>query len=280
MTPENRKYNPTIGEMFCGVLITNVFRENSKRFVEFICGCGNTQISVIGNFIRKPKKVCTSCAIKNSANSKRKYKCTDRRTYCIWKCMNYRCKDVNGSHYHRYGGRGIVVCDRWSEDNPSGFDNFYDDMGIAHGNLEIDRIDNDKGYEPSNCRWATRKQQANNMGRNKIVLFNNEKHTVSELSHVIGVKQNTITYRLLRGWTEEEVISGFRNKSFVQPYSNKLSIDEFNSLLLDRYKENMKLVDLAEKYNLDPSNLSRVFRKPKIIEYYKNNIEVKYESVG
>ena len=125
------------------------------------------------------------------------------RTYKIWFGMKKRCKDESSNRFASYGGRGIRVCERWEV-----FENFLADMGECPAGMSIDRIDTNGNYEPSNCRWASAKEQARNRRYNKLLTANGETKPVAEWAEQLGIDQRVIHLRLKRGWTEQQAIDG------------------------------------------------------------------------
>lgn len=131
------------------------------------------------------------------------------RLYGIYRGMKQRCFNPNNPAYDHYGGRGITIADEWL--GRHGFENFYAwAMNNGYQNdLTIDRIDNDKGYFPNNCRWADRYTQNNNFSRNCNLTYNGETHSLSEWGRIKpnGLDYNTLRSRLRDGWDVETTFS-------------------------------------------------------------------------
>lgn len=125
------------------------------------------------------------------------------RLYAIWKAMKTRCYNPNVAAFPQYGGRGIAICDEWRDNFPA-----FREWSFANGyadSLTIDRIDNNKGYSPDNCRWVTYKEQANNTRRNIVVTLKGETGTVAEMCDKYGISNPFLIYdRITRlGWDAE-----------------------------------------------------------------------------
>ncbi len=120
-----------------------------------------------------------------------------------WQSMLNRCRNPNAVDYARYGGRGILVCERWLD-----FQLFLQDMGERPEGRSIDRIDPDGNYEKSNCRWATAKEQSANRKNTRWVTIDNIRMTLSDAERKFGVISSTISRRIKRGWTAKEAIFG------------------------------------------------------------------------
>lgn len=130
---------------------------------------------------------------------------SDTRLYEIWRGMKRRCNDDNRKEYHIYGGRGIKVCKEW-ETNFGAFRNWALNNGY-NDTLTIERNDVNGNYEPSNCRWATKKEQANNRRDNKFLTHNGKTLTIAQWAKELNIHENTLRNRIQKGWSEEEIFS-------------------------------------------------------------------------
>ena len=131
---------------------------------------------------------------------------TGTRLYRIYNHMKRRCYSPNEKVYSYYGGRGITVCDEWLADFEV-FKSWALDSGYRE-DLEIDRIDNDGNYEPSNCRWATRKEQMNNRSGNHVISHEGETHTLTEWAEKVGISPATLSGRVNKnGYSYERALT-------------------------------------------------------------------------
>jgi len=128
--------------------------------------------------------------------------------YRVWDGMKKRCHGKNP--HHRYGGRGISVCERWrfGDDKKTGFECFLDDMGDKpSSDHSIDRIDYNGPYAPHNCRWATQIEQQRNRSTNRMVLFQGRGMTLTEAIGLTGLAEGTVWGRLHLGWSITDALS-------------------------------------------------------------------------
>lgn len=161
------------------------------------CDCGNTRINK-GQPLKDGRVVSCGC-YKDELLMERAYKHGGyyNPLYKVYYGMKERCLNKNHKAYHRYGGRGITICDEWLNDYKA-FEKWAIEAGY-HKGLTVERIDNDKGYSPGNCRMATRKEQSRNMRRNRCVARITENgevieeyRTIVEASEATGCNQVSI----------------------------------------------------------------------------------------
>lgn len=155
---------------------------------------------------------CKDCKMEKKKVKKNKYYGT--RIYSIWYSMKCRCYYKNHPFYNNYGGRGITVCDEWRFNSIA-----FGDWAVSHGyadNLTIDRIDNEKGYSPENCRWVTMKEQASNKreiqrkfsNKGKIIEINGEKKNLSDWCRYYQISKKTVEKRIYKNkWDVVEAIT-------------------------------------------------------------------------
>lgn len=125
------------------------------------------------------------------------------RLYRIWKAMRSRCNNPSSTAYANYGGRGIRVCDEWNDFNR--FHDWAESNGYEEW-LTIEREDNDKGYSPENCHWATHAEQTRNQRSNRYINYNGETKLLTDWATEKGLRFECVHYRLAHGWSIEDAL--------------------------------------------------------------------------
>jgi hypothetical protein len=165
-----------------------------------ICECG-TAVDVRGGDLRQGKQVSCGCYCRERAAESAKNRLTPygrkkgSPTYKTYRCMIDRCYCKSSDQYHRYGARGITVCERWLES----FENFLEDMGKRPLGKTLERIDNDGNYEPDNCVWASPTEQANNKSSNRLLFYRGRTMTVSQWARELNIPVGRVFNRLYKG---------------------------------------------------------------------------------
>lgn len=136
--------------------------------------------------------------------------------YSVWVGMRVRCNDSSQESYANYGARGIKVCQRWDD-----FSLFFEDMGSRPTSEHtIERIDNDGDYEPNNCRWATRAEQARNNRRTILLTFGDETACLKDWCEHFGISYNAVVQRIKKGQDAEEAFTAILRKEVGQTHES------------------------------------------------------------
>lgn len=129
---------------------------------------------------------------------------THTQVYQAWHDMKQRCYVASNPSYHNYGGRGIEICTRWRESFPAFFEDIGEKPTAGHS---LDRIDNNGNYEASNCKWSTRREQANNMRNNRNLELDGVTKTLAEWARSRGMSEGTLYHRLAHGYSLERALT-------------------------------------------------------------------------
>lgn len=196
MQRKSEYYEKIRGSRRGKLLILDVDHTEPKRgkIWRCLCDCGKEAYFTTSEIVSGHRSSCPDCGRDASRTRSKKqltkHGCHGSRLYSIWRAMISRCTYKGDTNYKYYGARGITVCSEWR----SGFEPFCD-WALLHGyseDLSIDRIDPNGNYEPMNCRWATKLEQANNKRTSKFVTVNGETHTVSQWCSILGVYKTAI----------------------------------------------------------------------------------------
>lgn len=176
---------------------------NRGVFWQCRCDCGKEAIVQAAKLRNGHTRSC-GCAKAKHGHSGNGADVKPSPTYASWKMMLARCFQPSSPAFKHYKKRGITVCDRWLK-----FENFLADMGERPDGRSLDRWpDNDGNYAPGNCRWATKREQANNRITNNVFRYKGKDYTLAELSRHTGQSKETLRVRLVRpgGWDVKDAV--------------------------------------------------------------------------
>ena len=176
--------------------------QNNRKYWRCLCDCGNTVYSYSHSLLIGAVISCGCSHIKHGGCSNG----IEDRLYGVWRSMRQRCYDPHTDSYKNYGARGIDVCEEWRNDYQAfkewAYSHGYDDSA-PFNILHIDRIDNNKGYSPANCRFITSSQNNRNRRNTKYATINGETRPVIEWCELLGKDFNLVRQRLGYGWSVE-----------------------------------------------------------------------------
>jgi hypothetical protein len=157
------------------------------------CSCGNEAAVFSSNLLRRLTRSCGCLNDEARVLNNTKHGGTRCSEYVVWRAMLQRCTDPGHTAFENYGGRGICICDRWLK-----FEHFRADMGPRPSlNYSLDRYPDQNGnYEPTNCRWATKSQQARNKRNNRLITFCGFTLTLAEWAPLVGISASSLAARL------------------------------------------------------------------------------------
>lgn len=191
------------GQRFTRLLVLGKTIKRNRTAYQCRCDCGKETIVRPYELRNSEIKSC-GCLSAENAGTRLKTAATHgharvgskTKTYNIWVAMRKRCQNPNDAGYHRYGGRGITVCERWES-----FENFLEDMGDQPPGLQLDREKNWLGYSPENCRWVAKEINVNNTRANHVITHDGKTQNLGQWAAEQGIGEATIRYRLKAGWS-------------------------------------------------------------------------------
>ena len=169
-------------------------------------GCGN-EVEMPAHVVKSGNTKSCGCMTKKLKSiSKTTHGASSSSVYGSYKSMLRRCNDPKNRMFHRYGGRGITVCERWL--GPQGAANFLADMGEKPSPRHtIERINNDGPYSPENCRWATMAEQSENRATTRLIAVGEALMSQAAWDRTLGNGLNIVGDRIRRGWSAEEAVT-------------------------------------------------------------------------
>ncbi len=199
------------GQKFGRLTVIRLSHINVKNVKYWTCLCSCSKTTIVSTYALLNKnrgtKSCGCLYRKLQGKGTIKHGLSNTITWNCWHSMVRRCHDKNFSAYPSYGGKGIFVSERY-RDSKTGITNLIKDIGPRPSiKMQLDRIDNSKGYIEGNIRWATSLQQQRNRRNNVWVTFNGKRRLRCELAEEHGINYATLKWRLSAGWSLEAALT-------------------------------------------------------------------------
>lgn len=200
------KRNDLVGQKFNRLEVLGVHSLCSRKNVRWLCRCDcGGEAAAFAYDLRSGRVKSCGCLVKEGGNTKHGLARGGKlrsKEYSVWAAMVQRCTNPNDRAWANYGGRGVSVCERWLK-----FENFFADMGVTPVGASLDRVDNDNGYAPDNCRWASNSQQSRNKRSNVWVRVNGDEMVLSDACKELHAPVSTIhAYRNRFSLTHQEAL--------------------------------------------------------------------------
>lgn len=191
--------NSLVGEVFERLMVICSAGKNNhnQQMWLCLCECGNETVVRHSNLTGGNTRSCGCMKVKHG------HARVGKKTpeYFTWEDMKSRCCNPKDVNYHSYGGRGVSIDDRWLQ-----FENFLSDMGCRPKGATIERIDNNQGYSPDNCRWATAHEQARNRRTNRLIIAFGKTMCFKDAAQMYGLSMGCLAARL-RVMSPEEALT-------------------------------------------------------------------------
>jgi hypothetical protein len=243
------KFKDLTGMVFSRwTVIEQGISKNKTTYWKCQCSCGTFKYVESCSLRRGNSKSCGCFAVDEVKARNAKYGRHKHAVYDTWCGMKKRCLNESNKSFNDYGGRGIDLCQEWIDSFEAFFNHIGERPSAQHS---IDRIDNNKGYEPGNVRWATRIVQNNNKRSNIIIEFKGGTKTVAEWGRIFNINPSIIQKRLKRGWSIEDTLTIKENEINIKTYPHRFI--EYNGIskTLTEWSTYMgiKVTTIAERIN-------------------------------
>ena len=256
--PTSPRFRDLSGKRFGRLLVERYHGKADTKEIYYwcICDCGNRLLISSSNLHNGTTKSCgcllheVSSIIHKGKPIQKTHGDYETRLYNIWTNIKQRTCNVNNRDYPKYGGRGITLCDEWKPAKSGylafkewSYNNGYDDTKT------IDRIDNDKGYSPDNCRWTNMKVQEANKRTNVYIRYQKWVYPLNIWSKLTGIPYKTIQDRKHGGWPDEDCILCSSSNNIRE---NKLKDIKINPYIADEFSECNKYDEWVRKGLIEP----------------------------